>query len=122
MLTTPAEQLRAVDHRLPRRDRAELRDHPAGIWRLLVRSAQLADGGAGAAARIGPGERTLRTRRIERRRPAGLVHSWRRTCRLALAGDARERCGDHRPRAGHTGPIAVPRSTAADAILSMPKL
>jgi hypothetical protein len=124
MLAAPAEQLRAVDHGLPRRNRAELGDHPAGIRRFFVGStrgrARLADRAA-AAARISAGERILGFARIDRGGPAGRAHSRHRARRLALAGGARERRDDHHPRAGHAGQNAVPRATAADAMLSMPK-
>ncbi len=121
MLTAAAEQLRTVDDCLPRRDRAELGDHPAGVRRLLVEGARLANGGAAAAERIAAGERIAGPRCIDRRRSAGLARSRRRSYRLALAGGARDRCSDQRPRADHAGRLAVPRA-AADAMLSMPKL
>src|ERR1051325_2142886 len=44
VLSSAAEQLRAIDDRLPRRNRTELRDHAAGIRRL---------GLVGLATRVG---------------------------------------------------------------------
>jgi hypothetical protein len=115
MLAAPAEQLRAVDHGLPRRDRSELGDHPAGLGRLLVGSAGLPAGGATAASRISPRERVAWLRRIARRRPAGLVGSRHLAWRLALAGGAPDRRGDRRPRAGHAGQVGVPRRSTSGA-------